>query len=169
MFYIPAPGQISRGGRLQARWTASVEAATSALKKKDKIQKYKLRPNGCQWFETSNCLEKVSPWRAAWTGTSCSHSVHLQFSSSCVYILVVALEQSRVLAIFCITVFTSDHPCIESKQCTLNTWVVWNSLKWKLRYKKSRILASARMPPLIAARPRGGWASFQLTTQRGSL
>ena len=40
--------------------------------------------------------------------------------------LVVALEPSRVLAIFCSTVFTSDHPCIESKQCNLNTWVVWN-------------------------------------------
>ena len=39
-------------------------------------------------------------------------------------LLVVALEHSRVLAIFCSTVFTSDHPCIESKQCNLNTWVV---------------------------------------------
>ena len=38
--------------------------------------------------------------------------------------LVVALEYSRVLANFCSTVFTSDHLCIESKQCTLNTWVV---------------------------------------------
>ena len=65
------------------------------------------------------------------------------------YKLVVALEHSRVFAIFCSMVFTSDHLCIESKQCTLNTWVVWNSLKWKLRYKKSRILASARMPPLV--------------------
>ena len=40
--------------------------------------------------------------------------------------VVVALEHSRVLAIFCSMVFTSDHQCIESKQCTLNTWVVWN-------------------------------------------
>ena len=24
------------------------------------------------------------------------------------------------------TVFTSDHPCIERIQCTLNTWVVWS-------------------------------------------
>ena len=38
--------------------------------------------------------------------------------------VVVALEHSRVLAIFCSTVFPSDHPCIhESKQSTLNTWV----------------------------------------------
>ena len=36
IFYIPAPGQISRGGCLQARWTTSVEAATSALKNRDK-------------------------------------------------------------------------------------------------------------------------------------
>ena len=41
-----------------------------------------------------------------------------------VSVVVVAFEHSRVLAIFCSTVFTSDHPCIESKQCTLNTWVV---------------------------------------------
>ena len=45
---------------------------------------------------------------------------HLALGTS----LVVALEHSRVLAIFCSTVFTSDHPCIESKHCNLNTWVV---------------------------------------------
>ena len=38
--------------------------------------------------------------------------------------LEVALEHSRVLAIKCSTVFTSDHPCIESIQCTHCTWVI---------------------------------------------
>ena len=58
----------------------------------------------------------------------------------------VALEHSRVLAIFCTMVFTSDHPCIESIQCAHCTM---DGLKWKPCYKKSRVLASARMPPLM--------------------
>ena len=60
-----------------------------------------------------------------------SHSLEMMFDSSVYHLahrftLVVALEHSRVLTIFCCTVFTSDHPCIESKQRALNTWVVWN-------------------------------------------
>ena len=57
-----------------------------------------------------------------------------------IYLLVVALEHSRVLAIFCSTVFTSDHPCIESKQCTLNTWVVWNENCATRNREYSRVL-----------------------------
>ena len=57
-----------------------------------------------------------------------------------VYTLVVALEHSRVLAIFCSTVFTSDHPCIESKQCNLNTWVVWNEDCATRKREYSRLL-----------------------------
>ena len=29
------------------------------------------------------------------------------------------------------TVFTSDHPCFERKQCTLNTWLVWSKTRRK--------------------------------------
>ena len=48
-------------------------------------------------------------WPKMWTGE---------------FTIEVALEHSRVLAIKCSTVFTSDHPCIESIQCTHCTWVV---------------------------------------------
>ena len=57
-----------------------------------------------------------------------------------------ALEHSRVLAIICSRVFTFDHPCIESIQCAHCTM---DGLKWKPCYKKSRVLASARVPPLV--------------------
>ena len=55
-------------------------------------------------------------------------------------LLVVALEHSRVLAIFCSTVFPSDHPCIESKQSTLNTWMVWNENCATRNCEYSRVL-----------------------------
>ena len=60
--------------------------------------------------------------------------------------LVVAYEHSRVLAIFCSKVFTSDHPLY-------NVHIVYSQymggLKWKPWYKKSRVLASARVPPIV--------------------
>ena len=53
---------------------------------------------------------------------------------------MVALEHSRVLAIFCCTIFTSDHRRIESKQWTLNTWVVWNENCATRNREYSRVL-----------------------------
>ena len=57
-----------------------------------------------------------------------------------VQLLVVALEHSRVLAIFCSTVFTSDHP---STMCTLyplNTRVVWSENHATFNREYSRVL-----------------------------
>ena len=65
-------------------------------------------------------------WWVQCTGSECS--------------LVVALEHSRVLANLCSTVFTSDHLCIKSKQCTLNTWVVWNENCATRNREYSRVL-----------------------------
>ena len=58
----------------------------------------------------------------------------------CSFVLVVALEHSRVLAIFCSTVFPSDNPCIESKQSTLNTRMVWNENCATRNREYSRVL-----------------------------
>ena len=61
--------------------------------------------------------------------------------------VVVAFEHSRVLTIFCSKFFTSDHPLY-------NVHIVYSQymggLKWKPCYKRSRVLASARVPPLVA-------------------
>ena len=57
-----------------------------------------------------------------------------------IFTLVVALEHSRVLAIFCSTVFTSDHP---STMCTLNplnTRVVWSENHATFNREYSRVL-----------------------------
>ena len=56
------------------------------------------------------------------------------------YLLVVALEHSRVLAIFCSMVFTSDHLCIQSVKCTHCTWVVWNENCATRNREYSRVL-----------------------------
>ena len=53
---------------------------------------------------------------------------------------MVALEHSRVLAIFCSMVFTSDHLCIQSVKCTHCTWVVWNENCATRNREYSRVL-----------------------------
>ena len=55
-------------------------------------------------------------------------------------ILEVAFEHSRVLAIFCSTFFTSDHPCTMCTLYTLNTIVVWSENPARKNREHSRVL-----------------------------
>ena len=54
--------------------------------------------------------------------------------------LVVAFEHSRVLAIFCSKVFTSDHPCTMCTMYTLKTWVIWSENHATKSSEHSRVL-----------------------------
>ena len=79
------------------------------------------------WFDGGiHAREWVSPAVATYMAMELieNDDAHPDLTKELDWFVVVALEHSRVLANFCSTVFTSDHLCIESKQCTLNTWVV---------------------------------------------
>ena len=58
------------------------------------------------------------------------------------------------------TYFTSDHPCIESTQCTLNTQVVWS----KTRQKWRRHLWTLEQP-LIGQDFICWWGNFNFVSQ----
>ena len=60
--------------------------------------------------------------------------------NQCMYQLVVALEHSRVLAIFCSTVFTSDHPSTMCTLYTFNTRMVWSENCATFNREYSRVL-----------------------------
>ena len=96
----------------------------------------------CTW-EARRGPARRSPGRQRRSGRSRKSCKRSHLWRICHALHIPSSGGARALASprdFLLHGFTSDHPCIKSTQCTLNTWVFWNESCATRNREYSRVL-----------------------------